>query len=244
MKVLLLRFDAPLMAFGTTLTDQRGVTGVHPGLSMVTGLIGNALGFDHADKQALQRLQQRLRMAVREDLPATHLQDYQTVDLGQSFMSGSWTTRGSRAIRKGGAASTGTHIRYRDYLADAEYTIAVCLEPKDVAPTLNQVEEALNSPERPLFFGRKPCLPSQPISRGRVDAASLLEALEGAPLSARARDRPPPAGKLRAWASAELVANELMEFPVYDLRDWANQVHTGRRLLRETYLDPPKETAQ
>lgn len=117
--ILLLRFDAPLMSFGAPAVDNRRVIQEMPALSQVVGLLGNALGYDHADGDALSRLQTRLRLGSRADRPGEALVDYQTVDLGQDFLSEpGWTTRGKPEVR-GGGFSKGTHIRYRHFWADA-----------------------------------------------------------------------------------------------------------------------------
>lgn len=230
--VLLLRFDAPLQSFGGVRVDERGVTDEAPGLSLVTGLLANALGWDHGDFEALERLQARLAMAVRRDVAGTLLEDFQTVDLGRPWMEPGWTTR-HRAAGRLGASGRGTHIRRRGYWADAVFTVALALDPAAEEPTAGALERALRRPERPLFLGRKPCLPARPLLLGRTRAATLKDAVTAAPLARRVAgsgvrrlavwwpegDAPPPpdaAGDRR---------------PVYDLRDWANQIHTGRRFV-------------
>lgn len=243
MKFLLLCFQAPLMSFGSTLTDQRGGTAHYPGTSLISGLLGNALGYDHRDVVSLQSLQDRLVIGVREDLRGEILQDYQTVDLGQEFMQKAWTTRGDVATRAGGPASRGTHIRYRDFLAEAEYTVALTLNPSHEPPILDDLEAALRSPARPLFLGRKCCLPTARIARGQVEAEGLKDALASAPLSRRANERSTSdqtADRLRLWLPECEEGSGSSPQPTYDLRDWANQVHTGRRLIREHYVAPPR----
>ena len=44
---LILRFDAPLMSFGGPMVDHNGVVQDFPPTSLLTGLIGNALGYEH-----------------------------------------------------------------------------------------------------------------------------------------------------------------------------------------------------
>lgn len=68
---------------------------------------------------------------------------------------GDWTTRGSKEDRRGGEGSSGTHIRYRHYHADRVQIVALTLVPSDPAPTLDDLENALKHPARPLFLGRK-----------------------------------------------------------------------------------------
>ncbi|MEE8524027.1 MAG: type I-E CRISPR-associated protein Cas5/CasD [Thermoanaerobaculia bacterium] len=251
--VLLLRFDAPLMSFGGVKVDERGVTDETPGLSLLTGLIANAIGWDHRDAGRLERLQERLRIAVRRDRAGTSLEDFQTVDLGQDFLAAGWTTRHAPESR-GGASGRGTHIRRRQYLADAVFTVALALDAAAEDPTLAAVEEALRQPERPLFLGRKPCLPSSSLVLGTARAATLKAAVTAAPLPHKPRwtagpeaprwtRRPAePAsrtdgedGRFAVWWPQDdapppaAVAGDRR--PVYDLRDWTNQVHVGRRFV-------------
>lgn len=236
--LLLLRLDGPLMSFGGTTVDQHNVTEPAPTLSMLVGLLGNALGYDHSDFDRLQRLQGRVRFAVRRDRRGEALVDYQTVDLSQEFLEETWTSRGVPATRAGGAeARTGTHIRYRHYWAGAAFTVALHLEPAAEEPTVVTVETALRQPARPLFLGRKTCLPAVPLLLGRVNASSLREAIVQAPLA-----RPSDEGDdgFAAWWPHEEGASRPVQArlrPVVDERDWANQVHVGRRLLWEGRIE-------
>lgn len=232
MDMLVLRLAGPMLSFGAPIVDNRGAVQEHPPLSMLTGLLGNALGFRHGESDRLQRLQARIRFAARCDRPGEQFTDYQTVDLGQSFMRRTgWTTRGEREDRRGGPARTDTHIRHRRYLADAAYTVAVTLRPPDEPPTLDEVEEVLARPARPLFIGRKTCLPSRRLLAGRIDAPDVLEALRTWPLDRAAG----PSGKARdaeAWWPADLDASSAARsLTVTDERDWSNQIHTGSRRL-------------
>jgi CRISPR system Cascade subunit CasD len=235
--VLLLRLDAPLMSFGGVRVDEKGVTAAFPGRSMLTGLLANALGFSHHDDERLQRLQERLRYAVRRDLRGRLVTDFQTVDLGQDFLREGWTTRGVPEGRAGGSAKTGTHIRYRDYWADAVFTVALTLDPAGEDPRLDDCARALAEPERPLFLGRKPCLPSAPLLLGAVRAGSLVEGLSAAVLDHRAQSED---GRFAAWWPEEgeraPAAEEGRLLPVTDERDWRNQIHVGRRFVWESFL--------
>lgn len=226
--ILLLRFEAPLMAFGGPIVDNYGVIRKFPAQSMLTGLIGNALGFDHRDFDPLKRLQKRIRFAARIDRSGREIIDYQTVELGQDFMENTgWTTRGKPEKKAGGAAASGTHIRYRHYLADGSLTLVLTLDPPDENPNLDDIEAALIEPARPLFFGRKCCLPSVPMVIGRVEGASLLSALKSYP----AQD-----GEEYIFAQWPIDAGEKEEgriVPLTDERDWRNQLHCGKRFLRQ-----------
>lgn len=234
MDFLILRFDAPLMSFGAPIVDNRGIIQDHPPLSLLTGLIGNALGYDHRQPDRLQALQRRIRYACRRDRTGERMTDFQTVDLGQDFLvDKGWTTRGAVERRGGGSAREGTHIRSRDYLADAVYTVALTLEPADESPTLDDIAAALESPERPLFLGRKPCLPATPLLLQRMEASSLYEVLREAPRIDPARSDGDDPDVLAAWwPDGEGPPDRGTVLPVTDERDWKNQIHGGQRLVR------------
>lgn len=232
MNTLILRLDAPLMSFGAPIIDRHGVIQPYPALSMITGLLANALGYDHSNFQELELLQERLQYAVRQDRAGQKLQDYQTVDLSQDFMSddNAWTTFGWLDERKGGSASTGTHIRLRDYWADAIYTIAITLTPDEKPLSIDILEKALQQPERPLFIGRKTCLPSSSIFVERKATENLIAALRETPLPLQADQKE----TYQAWWPVKDEADQPtadMEQPVTDRRDWANQIHVGERWI-------------
>lgn len=232
MDCLILRFDAPLMSFGGVMVDQHNPTDLFPGLALLTGLFANALGWQHRDADRLDALQARLRFAARWDVAPERLMDYHTVDLGQDFLCDTgWTTRGMREDRKGGTASQGTHIRYRHYLANGLATLAVALAD-DSQPDLDALEAALRAPSRPLFLGRKACLPASPILLERRDAATLRAALEATPpVPGRTSEQ----ALLACWPENEgHEGGQVVE--VYDRRDWRNQLHTGSRRMVHGHL--------
>lgn len=239
---LLLRLQAPLMSFGAPLVDQHGFTLRFPGRAMLAGLLGNALGYAHSDFDKLERLQRGLSYAVRQDRAEVPLLDFQTVFLGRSHMrQGGWTTWG-KAEERGGASPEETHIRYRHYLADAAYTVAI--ETSADAPSLAVLEQALRTPSRPLFLGRKACLPSAPLLMrpARTQAETVLSAVEQAPLAA-ASGREQPERRMCWWPDTpELPKGERL-IAVTDDRDWSNQIHVGRRYIHEG-LRPIRATAQ
>lgn len=240
MKVLVLRLDAPLVSFGGPMVDQNGVVQPFPALSMLTGLIANALGWDRRDHDRLARLQDRVRFAARIDRRGEALVDYQTVDLGTEWMrpeSAGWTTRG-RIAERGGASGEGTHQRYRHYRADSAHTVALALEGED-PPSLVEVAAALREPARPLFIGRKCCIPAGPLLVDVIEADALLTVLAAVP-----RTRGADNGLLPAtWWEGEdgrAAAGASRVVAVTDEREWRSGVHVGRRLMREGHVNPPE----
>jgi len=180
-----------MMAFGGDTIDKHGVVRDFPGRSMLTGLIANALGYDRAEADRLDRLQDRIRHAAARRRESARRQDYQTARLFEK--DAGWTTAGgtegrapspsfdwdaewmaSRNLR----AKSLTHQRLRDFDADAAIVVALTLDPADETPDMAQVEHAIDRPERPLFIGRKPFLPSRPLREpARIAADTPLKAL-------------------------------------------------------------------
>jgi len=235
MEVLLLRFDAPLMSFGGTMVDQNGPTDRFPATSLLAGLLGNALGYTHRHSIELGRLQQRIIYAARWDRSPRPLLDYHTVDLGQEKMaSPGWTTRGEPEHRGRGEANQGTHIRYRHYWADGVMTVALALDD-DSAPSLDDLAQALRRPARPLFLGRKACLPAAPILLGRTQATDVLDALVAAPPAGAAHGGRAPLECEACWP-VDLATTQGRVTTIWDRRDWTNQVHAGSRERREGLL--------
>jgi CRISPR system Cascade subunit CasD len=223
---LLIRLSSPLIAFGGETIDNLGVIRDFPALSMVTGLIANALGWDRSDDGSHNRLQTRLRVGARLETQGSRLTDFQTALLLANNKG--WTTWGTVEERRGGEKAVDSmHLRYRDYHTDLTALLALRLEPADESPTLDEVAHALDRPQRPLFIGRKPCLPVGRMVAGWVDAYSVLHALQLAPPVDSER------GLRAQWPDGEgqLPGDRLVD--VCDERNWTSGVHGGWRPVRE-----------
>ena len=229
------------MAFGGETIDNYGVIRPFPSASMLTGLLANALGWRRTEAEKHDRLQECLVFAARIDREPSggvRLTDYQTVKMGDTvdlFVSDGWvigwTTRGYPDKRAGalGASGSGpfTHLRYRDYWADMRVTVALRLNLEADDLTLDQLASALQEPARPLFIGRKPCLPSAALFSGFEDGDTALAAL------------PPPEEKRddfqALWPVDEGsdIAREDRRYMLTDQRNWVSGLHGGGRWVCE-----------
>ena len=238
MRHLIVSLESPLMAFGGETIDNYGVIRWFPSASMLTGMLANALGWRRIERDLHQRLQDRLVFAARIDRePATEvrLTDFQTAQLSKKDQG--WTTRGVPEGRAGGAATyDAPHLRYRDYFADMRVSIALRLEPADEPPTLDDLAEALREPARPLFIGRKPCLPSGSLLGGFVQGDTALAALLATPL---ATDIPPAVTIRVLWPDGEgrteITPNR--SYMLTDQRNWLSGLHGGGRLVYEGAIE-------
>lgn len=230
MRALVLRFDAPMMSFGSTLIDDYGPTDFFPGRSMLTGLIGNALGWRHSDFELLQSLQDRIGFAARWDVYPRREIDYHTVFLGSPKMCGpGWTTRGCTEHRCN-ADRNGTVIRYQCYLTDGLMTVVLGVAGED-APALDTIKGALGKPARPLFLGRKTCLPTRPLLdpvNPVMEGSDLLSILKTVPVWSQSGETVQQPEPMLACSTDGTIADSLWtSHQIYDQRDWRTQLPAG-----------------
>ena len=248
MKHLIMRLESPLMAFGGETIDNLGVIRRFPAASMLTGIFANALGWRRIERRKHQDLQDRLVFAARierEPAGGVSMTDFQTVKMGDTIdipLGGwtvGWTTRGVPEKRGGelGARGSGpfTHRRWRDYYADMRVSVALRLRDAEDAdvPTLDELANALQEPKRPLFIGRKPCLPSTPLFDGFDEGDACLDILLNTPLEDQ--DDAPPNIAMQ-WPDGESAGNEISPNRTYmltDERNWLSGLHGGGRLVHE-----------
>ena len=240
MRHLILNLEAPLMAFGGEIIDNLGVIRPFPAVSMLTGLLANALGWRRVERERHQGLQDRLVFAARidrEPYGGLSIRDFQTAKLEHSDKG--WTTRGRPDGRAGGANTyNAPHLRFRDYWVDSHVTVALRLDPESNAPmTLDDLATALTEPARPLFIGRKPCLPSGRLFEGFIEGDTALGALLASPLS----DPSNESMEVRTmWPMKEgvLGIEPSQTNMVTDERNWVSGLHGGGRTVCQAAIQP------
>ena len=181
---LILTLESPLMAFGGVSVDNHKPTRRFPGASSLVGMIACALGWRRTDRAKHQRLQDRLIFAARIDRQAAGglpMRDFQTGQLDASDKG--WTTSGKPEGRRGSAVSYNSPtLLYNEYIADGRVVVALRFEDEDESPTWVEVAVALLNPARPLFIGRKSCLPTERVLAAVRDGATALDALINTPM--------------------------------------------------------------
>ena len=228
---LIMSLESPLMSFGGETVDNNGVIRPFPAVSMLTGLFANALGWRRIERERHQNLQDRIVFAARidrEPADGARMTDFQSAAINNSEKA--WTTRGRLEERKGG--SYRNHLRYRDYFADMQVTVALRLNPESDIPTLDDLAAALQEPERPLFIGRKPCLPSAPLFAGFQEAATTLEAIQEWHPAGENANQP----NTRAiWPGNEGIngIRPARSYMLTDQRNWISGLHGGGRPVHE-----------
>jgi CRISPR system Cascade subunit CasD len=215
-----LRLAAPFVAFGDVAIDQVGPTRDFPSASALTGLFANALGFRREDSQDHRALQERLVFGAVIAHQGRLVTDTQNAKLEADDRG--WTTWGRPDTRAGATYDT-PHRRRRDHLADHDCRVVLrLLDPTpDTAPgpDLDALAAALDRPARPLFIGRKPCLPATRLFAGWVEGATVRAALAALGITGRA-----------SWPAEEGGGTVV---DVADLRNWRTGLHGGSRRIAE-----------
>ncbi len=154
-----LLLDGPLQSWGFASRFQRRTTALHPTKSGIVGLIAAAMGLAKGSVEERAMLQQlaTLRMSSiaipreapgsDEPPPVTRLDDYHTV----------LNTR-----RASGVPSKDAVVTHRQYLLDARFGIILTGDRL----VLERAATALQNPIWGVWFGRKSCIPAEPIFRG------------------------------------------------------------------------------
>lgn len=250
MRHLLLDLDAPLMSFGGDMVDAYGVVRDFPAKSMVAGLLANALGWERFEADTHARLQERLTIGSVLVGEGVRIRDFQTVKMSGNDRG--WTTRG-RVEGRSGATYDSPHIRYRDADADARVLVALRLDPADEPPSLDALADALDRPERPLFIGRKPFVPSRRLRLDIVEADTIRGALaNGMEIIREMKSCPPDVAEALApgrrrpaqWPASEGLADGAQEEELTDERHWPAGVHAGLRRVAQGHVVAPERAGE
>jgi CRISPR system Cascade subunit CasD len=130
---LLLRLEGPMQSWGYRSRFDYRDTALEPTRSGVIGLICAAMGI--ARGEDIARFD-AIRMGVRVDKEGRPERDYHT----------------ALDVIKADGSATDTVQSWRDYLADASFTVGLESSNKNL---LDDIEHHLRSPQWPLFLGRK-----------------------------------------------------------------------------------------
>ena len=240
---LVLTLEAPLLAFGGVRIDHIGITRDFPALSMLTGMLANALGYHRTEWEKHQALQDRLIFAARieRENPTGVLLDMQNAMLEKNDKG--WTTRGQPEGRAG-ASYGAPHRRERYYHMDARVVVVLRLEPATASPDIDALAHALHYPKRPIFIGRKPCLPTGVLvnasDKSFVTANTAYEALQKVPA-------PPEDNTTTSMRSLwpldgspvdDANVSRIIDLP--DLCNWRTGLHSGTRKVVEGRISPER----
>jgi CRISPR system Cascade subunit CasD len=167
---LILKLKGPLQSWGTHTYEDYRPSNLFPTQSGILGLLAACLGIERSNSKQLQTLDQSVELAVRADpmttpngerVPPTKITDFHTV---------------MDARKGGGKVNKYPIVSRREYLCDAEFTVAV-RESATPKISLDQIEAAVQKPYYTPFLGRRACPLSRPLRETRLNAESFEQAL-------------------------------------------------------------------
>ena len=174
MRLLLLRIEAPLAAWGAAgAASERRPAWDEPSKSGVLGLAAGALGIDRSDAPALDALHGGYDFAVQTLRRPRLLVDYHTVQT---------VKQARKAPTRGAMFATGkdaeTLITRRDYATDGVWLVALAM--RDFAPhDLDVLADALRAPYFMPYAGRRACPLSHPLAPQVMQADTAPQAFAG-----------------------------------------------------------------
>jgi CRISPR system Cascade subunit CasD len=167
---LLLRLEGPMQSWGYRSRFDYRDTALEPTRSGVIGLICAAMGIAREDKKEILRFDP-IRMGVRVDEPT-----YWRTCFLRAVYQGPRPERDYHTaldVIKADGKGTDTVVSYRDYLADASFTVGL---QSDDLQLLQSIADALQCPKWPLFLGRKAFpLAVPPLKPGEAPKEGCLE---------------------------------------------------------------------
>lgn len=161
---LILKLQGPMQAWGEHSFEGLRPSGNIPTRSALLGLLGACLGIARNKPDQLQALADSLGFAVRRDdrFPMVKITDYHTVQDARVEYSG---------LKKHETIQT-----WREYLLDAQYTLAVWNHDRALV-SLDNLETAVKYPVFTPYLGRRSCPLSRPLFEKRIQAENTWEAL-------------------------------------------------------------------
>lgn len=178
---LALLLDAPLQSWGFESRFQRRTTGLHPTKSGVVGLLCAAMGIGKgtdAERETLPQLAALKMTSIAIPCRQTNPWSGNTAELSVRRLEDFHTVLDTR--RASGSMNPDPVVTRRQYLLDARFGVILSGD----RALLEKVAAALQDPVWGVWFGRKSCIPSQPIYRRlcTTEAEAQGELIGAAPL--------------------------------------------------------------
>ncbi len=161
---LILKLKGAMQAWGGHTYEDYRPSLAFPTRSGLLGLLGACLGIKRSQLDKQQALDKSFRFAVRADkreLTTKKLVDFHTVE---------------GVVKIDGSTTDYPVVTRREYLLDAEFTIAIEFLP-GATYNLATIKQALAKPIFTPFLGRRSCLLSRPLFEAQLTSNTLEEAL-------------------------------------------------------------------
>ena len=174
MTFLMIRLYGMMASWGEIAVGVNRHTANHPSKSAITGLFGAALGVERDDKDVQQALARDYSLAVEQVSTGGCLNDFHTAQVPRAKDKFRYRTRRDEIII--GRDRLETIVTNREYRTGTVSIVAIAAND-DPVWSLEELREALLTPEYHLYLGRKSCPLGAPLQPEIIEADDFLQAL-------------------------------------------------------------------
>ena len=174
---LILKLQAPMQAWGEHTFEGLRPSANFPTRSGVLGLLGACLGIRRNEPERLGRLADSIVMAIRVDQRRVTRRDGTSYALQMMKITDYHTIQKAR-VEYSGLRSHETIQTWREYLYDAEFTVALWSHPH-ASISISELAKALRRPIFTPYLGRRSCPIAQPLFQKQLEADNVIEAFKG-----------------------------------------------------------------
>jgi len=177
---LIIKLQGAMQAWGGHTFEDYRPSHIFPTRSAVVGLLGACLGIDRADIKGRADLNASFELTVRADRRTVQTEQFGQIKekkekiLTMQKMTDFHTVLDARKVD--GSARTDAIISHREYLCDAEFSIALEFRNNAVF-NLEKVKQAIQKPYYTPTLGRRSCPIQQPLFNSIVTAENAQKAL-------------------------------------------------------------------
>ena len=174
---LIIKLQGAMQAWGGHTFEDYRSSHIFPTRSAFVGLLGACLGIDRADIQGRADLNASFEMTVRADrrkVKTEHFGQIKEKILTMQKMTDFHTVLDARKVD--GAPRKDAIISHREYLCDAEFSLALGFRDNAVFD-LKKVKAAIQKPYYTPSLGRRSCPIQHPLFEAIVSAENGQQAL-------------------------------------------------------------------
>lgn len=174
---LIVKLQGAMQAWGEHTFEDYRPSHIFPTRSAVVGLLGACLGIDRADIQSRTDLNASFELTVRADRRKVQKEQFGQIKektLKMQKMTDYHTVLDARKVN--GTPRSDAIVSYREYLCDAEFTLALDFRSNAVF-SLEKVKAAIQKPYYTPFLGRRSCPIQRPLFENVILAEGAQQAL-------------------------------------------------------------------
>lgn len=169
---LIIKLQGSMQAWGGHTFEDYRPSHIFPTRSAIIGLLGACLGIERDDTLKREALNNSLtRLTVRAD-PRYPMDSKKPLKMHK--ISDFHTVQNVRKVD--GAARKDAVVSRREYLCDAEFSIAMVFD-KEAGYALEEIKQAIQKPYYTPFLGRKSCPLQRPLYEAVISAENAQSAL-------------------------------------------------------------------